>query len=87
MKFNVSSFIFCFLLVCINVYADLTEDEKTTLLELHKEARAAVNAPDMKELFWNETLADSAQVNYYIFIYCKSLYIIYFSFFLKKISL
>lgn len=68
MKFKISSIFFCFLLACINVYADLTEDEKKTLLELHKEARAAVNAPDMKELFWNETLANSAQVNYYIFI-------------------
>eukprot|EP00833_Pecoramyces_ruminatium_P011887 jgi/Orpsp1_1/1185919/evm.model.c7180000096018.2 len=35
--------------------------KKKTLLTLHQEARKAVHAPDMKDLSWDDTIADGAQ--------------------------
>jgi len=39
----------------------LTQEQKDTLLNLHRQARAAVNASNMKELNWDDELANIAQ--------------------------
>jgi len=44
----------------------LTQQQKDTLLNLHRQARAAVNASNMQELYWDNELANIAQVNIYI---------------------
>jgi len=45
----------------LKVKAALTQEQKDTLLNLHREARAAVNASNMKELNWDDNLASVAQ--------------------------
>ncbi len=50
-------------LSALEVKAALTQKEKDTLLDLHRQARAAVNASNMKELNWDDDLANVAQVN------------------------
>lgn len=45
----------------LKVKAALTQEEKDTLLNLHREARAAVNASNMKEINWDNNLATIAQ--------------------------
>ncbi len=47
----------------LKVKAALTQEQKDTLLKLHRQARAAVNASNMKELNWDDDLANVAQVN------------------------
>ena len=44
----------------------LTQQQKDTLLNLHRQARAAVNAPNMQELYWDNELANIAQVNNFL---------------------
>jgi len=39
----------------------LTQEQKDILLNLHRQARAEVNNPNMKELNWNDELANIAQ--------------------------
>jgi len=65
MKFNIPSIITFALSACIGIRADLTQDEKNTLLELHRNARSVLNAPDMKQIYWDSTLASGAQVIIY----------------------
>ena len=60
------SILYLIFLAVLNVKADLTQEQKDTLLNLHREARAAVNASNMKELYWDDGLANIAQVNIYI---------------------
>jgi len=62
MKCKIFYIIPILLVICTRVKADLTQDEKDTLLRLHKEAREAVNAPDMSEISWDENIANGAQV-------------------------
>jgi len=52
-------------LSALKIKADLTQEEKDTLLYLHREARAAVNASNMEELNWDDELASKAQVIFY----------------------
>jgi len=47
----------------LKIKASLTQQQKDTLLNLHREARAAVNASNMQELYWDNELANIAQVN------------------------
>jgi len=51
----------------------LTQEQKDTLLNLHRQARAAVNASNMKELNWSDELANIAQVIFFkkIFFFIK----------------
>ena len=54
------------LLICLTalrIKASLTQQQKDTLLNLHRQARAAVNASNMQELYWDNELANIAQVN------------------------
>jgi len=51
----------------LKVKAALTQEEKDTLLNLHREARAAVNASNMKEINWDNNLATIAQVIFFRF--------------------
>ena len=44
----------------------LTQQQKDTLLNLHRQARAAVNASNMQELYWDNKLANIAQVNNFL---------------------
>jgi len=53
---------YIFALVCIGINAELSNEEKNTLLQLHKEARDALHAPDMNEISWDDTIAKGAQV-------------------------
>ena len=66
--------LFLVFLAVLNVKADLTQEQKDTLLNLHREARAAVNASNMKELNWDNNLATIAQVNFFFFL--KNLYLV-----------
>jgi len=50
-------------LTALKIKANLTQEQKDTLLNLHREARAAVNASNMKELYWDNELANIAQVS------------------------
>eukprot|EP00833_Pecoramyces_ruminatium_P007069 jgi/Orpsp1_1/1181101/evm.model.c7180000075846.1 len=61
MKIRFSSILSTALLLCAGIKADLTESEKKTLLNLHNEARAVLNAPDMKTLTWDNNLANASQ--------------------------
>jgi len=58
---KVKNFAALILLTALNVKADLTQSEKNTLLNLHRNARAEVNSSNMKELFWDDELANIAQ--------------------------
>lgn len=40
----------------------LNDSQKETLLTLHKEARKALNSPNMKDISWDDKIADGAQV-------------------------
>jgi len=62
MKCNFGFLISLLLLFCVGIKADLTKDEKKTLLELHKKARDDVHAPDMKEISWDDKMAEGSQV-------------------------
>ncbi|OUM63688.1 carbohydrate-binding module family 18 protein [Piromyces sp. E2] len=61
MKFNIQTVLSLVLSACVGIKADLTQDEKKTLLELHRNARKVLNAPDMKEIYWDDTMAAGAQ--------------------------
>jgi len=50
-----------FLIAALKIKADLTQNQIDTLLTLHQNARAEVNASNMKELFWDVDLATIAQ--------------------------
>jgi len=49
------------LLTALKIEASLSKDQRKTLLRLHREARAAVNASNMKELNWDDGLEKIAQ--------------------------
>jgi len=54
--------LFLILLTALKIKAALTKEQKDTLLKLHRQARAAVHASNMKELNWDNDLAKIAQV-------------------------
>jgi len=62
MKFNISSIIATALLASAGIEAKLTSNQKQDLLKQHKNARNALNAPDMKSISWDDSLAAAAQV-------------------------
>ncbi|ORX54643.1 hypothetical protein BCR36DRAFT_581527, partial [Piromyces finnis] len=62
MKLNISSIIATALLACAGIEAKLTESQKSELLSLHKSARSAVHASNMKSISWDSSLAADAQV-------------------------
>ena len=58
----------------------LTQEQKNSLINLHRQARVAVNASNMKELNWDDKLAEDAQVitfieNFLFIFYFLLLYI------------
>ncbi|ORX75262.1 PR-1-like protein [Anaeromyces robustus] len=61
MNLNLSSIIAIIIFACIGVQADLTKNEKKTLLTLHNKARSDVHAPNMQTLSWDDKMAASAQ--------------------------
>ncbi|ORX83226.1 PR-1-like protein [Anaeromyces robustus] len=61
MKFILLFVISVVLLVCTSVKADLTDAQKKTLLNLHKKARNAVKATNMKNISWDAKLASASQ--------------------------
>ncbi|OUM70094.1 hypothetical protein PIROE2DRAFT_1772, partial [Piromyces sp. E2] len=61
MKLNITSIIATALLVSSGIEATLTSSQKQDLLELHKNARSKINAPDMKPIKWDDSLAAAAQ--------------------------
>jgi len=62
MIFKGLTILFLIFLATLKVKAALTQDQKNTLLTLHRQARAAVNASNMKTLNWDNELANIAQV-------------------------
>jgi len=60
MKFNFTILLSVALLAS-GIDAKLTSDQKQTLLKLHKNARSAVNASNMKSISWSDSLAAKAQ--------------------------
>jgi len=63
MKLNISAIIAVALFVCNRTNASLTQTQKDDLLYLHRKAREAVHAPDMKSISWDDKLARASQVN------------------------
>jgi len=61
MKLNISAIIAVALFVCNSTKASLTDSQKKELLSLHKKAREAVHAPDMKSISWDDKLARASQ--------------------------
>jgi len=61
MKFNFSSIVAVALFVCSKIDAKLTQSQKDDLLALHRKARNELNAPDMKSISWDDSLAAKAQ--------------------------
>jgi len=61
MRFNISVILSIAFLAC-GINAELTSSQKKTLLSLHKEARAKLNASNMKSISWSDSLASAAQV-------------------------
>ena len=47
------------------ITSGLSQEQKDVLINLHRQARAAVNASNMKELNWDDELADIAQVIFF----------------------
>jgi len=80
MKLNIFALVAASFLGFIEVKADLTSSQKQTLLSLHREARDSLNAPDMKEINWDNTLANAAQVYFCYFCYFYYYYY-YYNFF------
>jgi len=60
MRFNISV-IFSIAFLACGINAELTSSQKKTLLSLHKEARAKLNASNMKSISWSDSLASAAQ--------------------------
>ncbi|KAG4088396.1 PR-1-like protein [Neocallimastix lanati (nom. inval.)] len=60
MRFNISAVLSIAFLVC-STNAKLTSSQKDALLSLHKEARAKLNASNMKSISWSDSLASAAQ--------------------------
>ncbi|ORY54623.1 PR-1-like protein [Neocallimastix californiae] len=60
MRFNISVILSIAFLAC-GINAELTSSQKKTLLSLHKEARAKLNASNMKSISWSDSLASAAQ--------------------------
>jgi len=60
MRFNISAILSITFLAC-GIDAELTSSQKKTLLSLHKEARAKLNASNMKSISWSDSLASAAQ--------------------------
>ena len=63
MKLRFSALLTVAALLCTGINAKLTENEKDTLLSLHKKARNEVGAKDMKSISWSSGLASAAQVS------------------------
>jgi len=62
MKLNIFSAIATILLASTSIKAELSSKDKQDLLQLHRSARDALNAPDMKSISWDDSLAAAAQV-------------------------
>jgi len=65
MKFNIFTIFLYPLLATLRINANLTQAEKDTLLYLHRRAREELNSPNMKQIYWDNDLANAAQVKYY----------------------
>ncbi|OUM62284.1 hypothetical protein PIROE2DRAFT_11486 [Piromyces sp. E2] len=61
MRFNIVSVLISALLATSGIEASLTKGQKNTLLELHRKARDEVNSPNMKRIYWDDSLAKLAQ--------------------------
>jgi len=69
--------LFLVLLTALKIKAALTQEQKDTLLKLHREARAAVHASNMQELYWDNDLNKIAQVIIFKYFYSYLIQIIF----------